>query len=61
MRILLFCLLRINLSGKVKLACFDKTGTLTEDSLDLLGVKCCVSVETLSKHEWSLNTDKQFM
>jgi predicted P-type ATPase len=53
---------RINLSGKVKLACFDKTGTLTEDSLDLLGVKSCVPVKTSSHNQkWSLNTDKHFV
>lgn len=29
---------RLNVGGRVDLACFDKTGTLTEDGLDVLGV-----------------------
>ncbi|XP_044277119.1 polyamine-transporting ATPase 13A2 isoform X3 [Varanus komodoensis] len=36
----IFCISppRINLCGKVRLACFDKTGTLTEDGFDVWGV-----------------------
>ncbi|KAM8927889.1 polyamine-transporting ATPase 13A2 [Pelodytes ibericus] len=36
----IFCISppRINVCGKIKLACFDKTGTLTEDGLDVWGV-----------------------
>ncbi|OBA19758.1 hypothetical protein METBIDRAFT_12805 [Metschnikowia bicuspidata var. bicuspidata NRRL YB-4993] len=37
---LIFCIspTRINIGGKIDVACFDKTGTLTEDGLDVLGV-----------------------
>ncbi|WFD35064.1 hypothetical protein MCUN1_001912 [Malassezia cuniculi] len=31
--------MRVNIGGKVNVACFDKTGTLTEDGLDVLGVR----------------------
>lgn len=36
----IFCIAptRINIGGKLDVACFDKTGTLTEDGLDILGV-----------------------
>ncbi|KAI9173310.1 hypothetical protein H9P43_007441 [Blastocladiella emersonii ATCC 22665] len=36
----IFCISpnRVNLAGKIDIACFDKTGTLTEDGLDVLGV-----------------------
>ncbi|XP_065319857.1 polyamine-transporting ATPase 13A3-like isoform X2 [Gordionus sp. m RMFG-2023] len=36
----IFCISppRINVCGKIDLACFDKTGTLTEDGLDFYGV-----------------------
>lgn len=36
----IFCIAptRINIGGKIDVACFDKTGTLTEDGLDVLGV-----------------------
>lgn len=30
---------RVNIAGKINLACFDKTGTLTEEGLDVLGVR----------------------
>lgn len=38
----IFCIAptRINIGGKIDVACFDKTGTLTEDGLDILGVHC---------------------
>ncbi|XP_049825460.1 polyamine-transporting ATPase 13A3-like [Aethina tumida] len=32
---------KINVCGKIKLACFDKTGTLTHDSLDMNSVVPC--------------------
>ncbi|EJD52718.1 Ca-transporting ATPase [Auricularia subglabra TFB-10046 SS5] len=37
----IFCISpnRVNVGGKVNVACFDKTGTLTEDGLDILGVR----------------------
>ena len=37
---LIFCIAptRVNIGGKLDIACFDKTGTLTEDGLDILGV-----------------------
>ena len=37
----IFCIAptRVNIGGKVDVACFDKTGTLTEDGLDVLGVR----------------------
>lgn len=37
---LIFCIAptRVNIGGKLDVACFDKTGTLTEDGLDVLGV-----------------------
>lgn len=37
----IFCISpnRVNVAGKVNVACFDKTGTLTEDGLDILGVR----------------------
>ena len=31
--------MRVNIGGKVNVACFDKTGTLTEDGLDVLGAR----------------------
>lgn len=36
----IFCIAptRVNIGGKIDVACFDKTGTLTEDGLDVLGV-----------------------
>lgn len=36
----IFCIAptRVNIGGKLDIACFDKTGTLTEDGLDILGV-----------------------
>lgn len=36
----IFCVApsRVNIGGKLDIACFDKTGTLTEDGLDVLGV-----------------------
>lgn len=36
----IFCIAptRVNIGGKLDVACFDKTGTLTEDGLDILGV-----------------------
>lgn len=36
----IFCIspTRVNIGGKIDVACFDKTGTLTEDGLDVLGV-----------------------
>ncbi|KAF7273847.1 hypothetical protein GWI33_013460, partial [Rhynchophorus ferrugineus] len=41
----IFCISppRINMCGKIKLACFDKTGTLTHDTLDLHSVLPCTS------------------
>lgn len=38
---------RVNIAGKINLACFDKTGTLTEEGLDVLGVR---SVDRSSNH-----------
>lgn len=38
---------RVNIAGKVNLACFDKTGTLTEEGLDVLGVR---SVDRSTNH-----------
>jgi len=37
----IFCIAptRVNVGGKIDVACFDKTGTLTEDGLDVLGVR----------------------
>ncbi|KAF8326561.1 uncharacterized protein EI90DRAFT_3069674 [Cantharellus anzutake] len=37
----IFCISpnRVNVAGKINVACFDKTGTLTEDGLDILGVR----------------------
>ncbi|GAA94241.1 uncharacterized protein L969DRAFT_86359 [Mixia osmundae IAM 14324] len=37
----IFCISpnRVNIGGKINLACFDKTGTLTEEGLDVLGVR----------------------
>lgn len=37
----IFCISpnRVNIAGKINLACFDKTGTLTEEGLDVLGVR----------------------
>lgn len=39
----IFCISpsRINISGKLKLACFDKTGTLTHDGLELYSILAC--------------------
>lgn len=39
----IFCISppRINVCGKIKLACFDKTGTLTHDGLDMHSVMPC--------------------
>lgn len=36
----IFCIAptRVNIGGKLDIACFDKTGTLTEDGLDVLGI-----------------------
>lgn len=43
----IFCIAptRINIGGKLDVACFDKTGTLTEDGLDILGVHSTKSAE----------------
>jgi cation-transporting ATPase 13A2 len=45
----IFCISpnRVNIAGKINLACFDKTGTLTEEGLDVLGVR---SVNRSSGH-----------
>lgn len=45
----IFCISpnRVNIAGKINLACFDKTGTLTEEGLDVLGVR---SVDRSSSH-----------
>ncbi|XP_044255627.1 polyamine-transporting ATPase 13A3-like isoform X1 [Tribolium madens] len=41
----IFCISppKINVCGKVKLACFDKTGTLTQDGLDMHSIVPCVN------------------
>lgn len=43
----IFCIAptRINIGGKLDIACFDKTGTLTEDGLDVLGVHATKNAE----------------
>ncbi|KAJ1921579.1 hypothetical protein H4219_000617 [Mycoemilia scoparia] len=43
----IFCIspMRINIAGKLNVACFDKTGTLTEDGLDVLGAQA-ISAKT---------------
>ena len=52
----IFCISpnRVNIGGKVNLACFDKTGTLTEEGLDVLGVR---SVDRTTKRFSDLYTD----
>ncbi|XP_015834823.1 polyamine-transporting ATPase 13A3 isoform X2 [Tribolium castaneum] len=41
----IFCISppKINVCGKLKLACFDKTGTLTQDGLDMHSIVPCVN------------------
>ena len=52
----IFCISpnRVNIGGKINLACFDKTGTLTEEGLDVLGVR---SVDRITKQFSDLYTD----
>lgn len=65
----IFCIAptRINIGGKLDIACFDKTGTLTEDGLDILGVHSTknaegrkeIVFEELFESVDQLNTDLQ--
>lgn len=51
----IFCIAptRLNVGGKLDVACFDKTGTLTEEGLDVMGVRLSRPVEGRRGHQFS--------
>lgn len=53
--------LKINVAGKVDIACFDKTGTLTKATLGLYGVKIASQTnKEESKFEHLIRDSMQF-
>ncbi|VEU22976.1 DEKNAAC104048 [Brettanomyces naardenensis] len=51
----IFCIAptRLNVGGKLDVACFDKTGTLTEEGLDVMGVHISQPIRGRKAHEFT--------
>ncbi|QPG74360.1 hypothetical protein FOA43_001687 [Brettanomyces nanus] len=51
----IFCIAptRLNMGGKLDVACFDKTGTLTEEGLDVMGIHISKPIRDRREHEFT--------